>query len=50
MNSDDLLILSLTQLGFLKNDDQEKKITSVSQLNDDLFREILYKIINTLIN
>ena len=49
MNSDDLLILSLTQLGFLKNDDQEKKITSVSQLNDDLFREILYKIINKLI-
>ena len=49
MNSEDLLILSLTQLGFLKNDDQEKKITSVSQLNDDMFRGILYKIKNKLI-
>ena len=49
MNSEDLLILSLTQLGFLKNDDSEKKISSVSQLSDDTFREILYKIINRLI-
>ena len=49
MNSEDLLILSLTQLGFLKNDDTEKKISSVSQLSDDTFREILYKIINRLI-
>jgi len=49
MNSEDLLVLSLTQLGFLKNDDPKNKISSVSQINDDLFREILYKIINKII-
>ena len=49
MNSEDLLVLSLTQLGFLKNDDPKNKISSVSQINDDLFRQILYKIINTII-
>ena len=49
MKSEDLLILSLTQLGFLKNDDEKNKISSVTQLNDDLFREVLYKIINKLI-
>ena len=49
MNSEDLLVLSLTQLGFLKNDDPKSKISSVSQLDDELFREILYKIINKVI-
>ena len=49
MNSEDLLVLSLTQLGFLKNDDPKNKISSVSQINDDLFRQILYKIINKII-
>ena len=49
MNTEDLLVLSLTQLGFLKNDDPKNKITSVSQLSDDLFRQILYKIINKII-
>ena len=49
MNAEDLLILSLTQLGFLKNDDPKYKISSVSQLSDDLFRQILYKIINRII-
>ena len=49
MNSEDLLVLSLTQLGFLKNDNPKNKISSVSQINDDLFRQILYKIINKII-
>jgi mediator of RNA polymerase II transcription subunit 21 len=39
----------LTQLGFLKNDDQKNKISSISQLSEDLFREILYKVINKII-
>jgi mediator of RNA polymerase II transcription subunit 21 len=49
MNADDLIILTLTQLGFLKNDDQKNKISSISQLSEDLFREILYKVINKII-
>ena len=49
MNADDLIILTLTQLGFLKNDDQKNKISSIGQLSEDLFREILYKVINKII-
>ena len=49
MNADDLIILTLTQLGFLKNDDQKNKISSISQVSEDLFREILYKVINKII-
>ena len=49
MNADDLIILTLTQLGFLKNDDLKNKISSISQLSEDLFREILYKVINKII-
>ena len=49
MNADYLIILTLTQLGFLKNDDQKNKISSISQLSEDLFREILYKVINKII-
>jgi mediator of RNA polymerase II transcription subunit 21 len=33
----------------LKNDDQKNKISSISQLSEDLFREILYKVINKII-
>ena len=47
--AEDLMVLTLTQLGLLKNDDQKPKISSVSQIDDDTFREIIYKIINKII-
>ena len=47
--AEDLMVLTLTQLGFLKNDDQKSKISSVSQIDSETFREILYKIINKII-
>ena len=47
--SDDMMILTLTQMGFLKNDDPNKKLSSVSQLSDDQFHEVLYKVLNKVI-
>ena len=47
--AEDLMVLTLTQLGLLKNDEQKPKISSVSQIDDDTFREIIYKIINKII-
>ena len=49
MESEDLLILTLNQLGFLKSDDFTGKISSVSQIKDDHFRDILYQVINKII-
>ena len=49
MESEDLLILTLNQLGFLKPDDPSQKISSVSQIKDDDFRDILIKVINKII-
>ena len=49
MESEDMMILTLTQLGLLKNDDPSNPIKSVSQLKDDLFNEILYKVLNKII-
>ena len=49
MESEDLLILTLNQLGLLKSDDPSMKISSVSQIKDDLFRDILIKVINKII-
>ena len=49
MESEDLLILTLNQLGILKSDDPNKKIQSVSQIKDDEFRDILIKVINKII-
>ena len=46
MESEDLLILTLNQLGILKPEDQ---ISSVSQIKDDLFRNVLIKVINKII-
>ena len=46
MESEDLLILTLNQLGILRPEDQ---ITSVSQIKDDLFRSVLIKVINKII-
>ena len=46
MESEDLLILTLNQLGILK---PEEKVSSVSQIKDDLFRNILIKVINKII-
>ena len=48
MNSEDLMVLTLTQLGFLKPE-EKSKINSVSQIDDETFRDILYKIINKII-
>ena len=48
MESEDMMILTLTQMGFLKAD-PNNKISSVSQLKDDLFHEILYKVISKII-
>ena len=48
MNSEDLMVLTLTQLGFLKSE-EKTKINSVSQIDDETFRNILYKIINKII-
>ena len=49
MESEDMMILTLTQLGLLKNDDPNNPIKSVGQLKDDLFQEILYKVLNKII-
>ena len=46
MESEDLLILTLNQLGILRPQD---KISSVSQIKDDLFRSVLIKVINKII-
>ena len=46
MESEDLLILTLNQLGILRPEDQ---ITSLSQIKDDLFRSVLIKVINKII-
>lgn len=46
MEQEDLLILTLNQLGILK---PEEKVSSVSQIKDDLFRNILIKVINKII-
>ena len=46
--TEDLMVLTLNQLGFLKNEDKAK-INSVSQLDDETFRQILYKLINKII-
>ena len=42
------MVLTLTQLGFLKND-EKTKINAVSQIDDETFRNILYKVINKII-
>ena len=44
--TEDLLILTLNQLGILK---PEEKISSISQIKDDQFRNILIKVINKII-
>ena len=49
MESEDLLILTLNQLGILKADDPNSKISSVSQIKDDQFRDVLIKVINKII-
>ena len=49
MESEDLLILTLNQLGFLKPDTFTGKISSVSQIKDDHFRDILNQVINKII-
>ena len=46
MEQDDLLILTLNQLGILK---PEEKVSSVSQIKDDQFRNVLIKVINKII-
>jgi len=46
--AEDLMVLTLTQLGFLKND-EKTKINAVSQIDDETFRNILYKVINKII-
>ena len=46
--TEDLMVLTLNQLGFLKNE-EKAKINSVSQLDDETFRQILYKLINKII-
>ena len=42
------MVLTLTQLGFLKTE-EKSKINSVSQIDDETFRIILYKVINKII-
>ena len=49
MESEDLLILTLNQLGILKADDPSSKISSVSQIKEDQFRDVLIKVINKII-
>ena len=49
MENEDLLIITLNQLGVLKEIDPTQQIQSVSQLNNDQFREILIKLINKII-
>ena len=49
MESEDLLILTLNQLGILKEDDPSHKISSVAQIKDDQFRDALIKVINKII-
>ena len=49
MESEDLLILTLNQLGILRADDPTSKISSVSQIKDDQFRIVLIKVINKII-
>ena len=49
MESEDLLILTLNQLGILKEDDPSHKISSVAQIKDDQFRDVLIKVINKII-
>lgn len=49
MESEDLLILTLNQLGILKADEPSQKISSVAQINDDQFRDVLIKVINKII-
>jgi hypothetical protein len=46
MESEDLLILTLNQLGILKAD---QKISSVAQIKEDQFRDVLIKVINKII-
>ena len=46
--TEDLMVLTLTQLGFLKTE-EKSKINSVSQIDDETFRIILYKVINKII-
>ena len=46
---DDLLVLTLNQLGILKEDDPSHKISSVAQIKDDQFRDVLIKVINKII-
>ncbi len=46
MESEDLLILTLNQLGILKPEDN---VQSVGQIKDDQFRNILIKVINKII-
>jgi len=49
MESEDLLILTLNQLGILKADDPSQKISSVAQIKDDQFRDVLIRVINKII-
>ena len=49
MESEDLLILTLNQLGILKADDPSQKISSVAQIKDDQFRDALIRVINKII-
>lgn len=46
---DDLLVLTLNQLGILKADDPSQKISKVDQIKDDQFRDVLIKVINKII-
>ena len=49
MESEDLLILTLNQLGILKADDPSQKIAKVEQIKDDQFRDVLIRVINKII-
>ena len=46
---EDLLVLTLNQLGILKADDPSQKIAKVEQIKDDQFRDVLIRVINKII-